>query len=447
MWQPSLINRAWPTARPEAAWAAVDRSDGLSPAKVWGWVTTFLVIGYLSMGRSFAYVGLEPVKVFIGEVALGAFLLLRPREVFSRLASALLERSPLSLISWAFYLLLCYGVMQVLRGILIGHPPLTAVQNLAFNYYPFYLFLGLYAGRQKPHFLPTLIRRLAWFVGVYGVAANVYLGQLEIFIPFTKVGLFGLPTGTGVALLGLLCFETNLRRGWPLLLLTAFALLLRMMRSEWVATVGGLLVLGFLTRRLGRTLGGLAAVGVLLVAVMVSGITLPGNRSSFSGENIKTLLIGMAGTQVAEGYVEDEKSMAAAGTVEWRKKWWEGIWNGVLRDTEHSLVGFGYGFALNTLGPHLGGEGETTRTPHNIFYYVLGYTGWIGVSLFLAFQLAVAWALYRAFRQSGQPFGLVLHAVILVMALFGNLLETPFGAIPFYLLVGLTISHGDATRK
>lgn len=82
----------------------------------------------------------------------------------------------------------------------------------------------------------------------------------------------------------------------------------------------------------------------------------------------------------------------------------------------------------------------TLRTPHNIFFYALGYGGWIGVALFFLLQVSLARLLLRAYRVTGQPFGLVFWAMSLSLAFFGNFFETPFGAIPFYLLTGLAIA-------
>jgi hypothetical protein len=77
------------------------------------------------------------------------------------------------------------------------------------------------------------------------------------------------------------------------------------------------------------------------------------------------------------------------------------------------------------------------RTPHNIFYYALGYSGWLGVAIFFSLQGACAALLWRAYKVTGQAWGLAVWASGLTAAFFGNVLETPAGAIPFYLMMGL----------
>jgi hypothetical protein len=71
--------------------------------KIWTSVAGFLILGYLSMGRSFAYFGVPPLKVFIGKVALGAFLLLHTRAVFGRWIAALVKPTPLNGVAWGLF--------------------------------------------------------------------------------------------------------------------------------------------------------------------------------------------------------------------------------------------------------------------------------------------------------------------------------------------------------
>jgi O-antigen ligase len=102
------------------------------------------------------------------------------------------------------------------------------------------------------------------------------------------------------------------------------------------------------------------------------------------------------------------------------------------------LFGYGYGFHLGSLGPY--NIAEDTRTPHNVFFYALGYGGWIGVSLFLAFQICLVRLLWLSDHLTGQPFGISFWALSVVVGSFGNFFETPFGAIPFYLIVGMLLA-------
>jgi hypothetical protein len=130
-----------------------------------------------------------------------------------------------------------------------------------------------------------------------------------------------------------------------------------------------------------------------------------------------------------------------AGTARWRTEWWKVIWTTTYRDASTAAFGRGYGFPLSSLVPYI--RNEVLRTPHNAFFYALGYSGWVGVALLCAFQFALAGVLWQVYRLTGQPFGLVIWVTFLCVALFGNLLETPFGAIPMYLLTGLAAAPVD----
>ena len=47
-----------------------------------------------------------------------------------------------------------YGLWQMGRGVLEGSPVLYTLKFFIFNYYPIYLFLGLWIGLRAPDFLP-----------------------------------------------------------------------------------------------------------------------------------------------------------------------------------------------------------------------------------------------------------------------------------------------------
>jgi hypothetical protein len=101
--------------------------------------------------------------------------------------------------------------------------------------------------------------------------------------------------------------------------------------------------------------------------------------------------------------------------------------------------GHGYGFDLFILAAWQMREYETMeiRTPHSVFYYALGYTGWAGVLLFAALQLAILRLLWQSFRFGGQPAGGVFWMMGMAMASFQPGFDTPYFAIPFYLMVGM----------
>ena len=139
-------------------------------------------------------------------------------------------------------------------------------------------------------------------------------------------------------------------------------------------------------------------------------------------------------------------SASISGTITWRQNWWKAIWQNSQENYTNLLIGPGYGFLLRNLVSYLKEVGEL-RTPHNVFYYALGYSGWIGVSIFFALQTACGFLLWRAYTVTGQAWGIAVWASGLVAAFFGNVMETPSGAIPFYLTIGLVVGPALAALK
>jgi hypothetical protein len=95
---------------------------------IWSRVAGFLVVGYLSMARSFAYLGVPPI--FIGEVALAAFVLLKPRVALGTWAASLVRATPLSGLGLALLIFMLYGLWQAGRGILEGSSVLYTMKFL-----------------------------------------------------------------------------------------------------------------------------------------------------------------------------------------------------------------------------------------------------------------------------------------------------------------------------
>src|SRR4051794_15778526 len=209
----------------------------------WANVVLLLIVGYVCMGRSLAYVGVVQLKVFIGEIALGAALVFRTREVWSAWWTGLLRPGRSSALCWAFLLCVTYGLIEAVRGAWVGRVPLTILQNLAFNYYPIFLFLGLWVGTRRPELLARTAHVLAVSNAVYGIAYLVYLNRLTLYMPGSdKVPVFGQVGGSAVSILGLLAFEKKISRHWLVLVVNVFILLAVQVRAEWLGFLVALMV-------------------------------------------------------------------------------------------------------------------------------------------------------------------------------------------------------------
>jgi hypothetical protein len=423
---------------------------------MWPRVACVLIVGYLGMSRAFAYVGIPAWKLFIGEVVLVFLLLLGPKtrgRPWLWVASKLLGLK--RLLTW-YGLFLGYGIFQVLRGIEQGNPPLVAVRDLAFNYYPLYFFLGLWAGLTRPDLLPRLIRSFAWFNAIYGMLFILFLSRVEWYVPGVSaeigdVPVFGQPIYSFVALLGLLAYEKDFSRSWYLWVLNGCVMLGMQFRTEWLAFALGLVIWCVLTRQGKRVLQVGAVMASLLALMYVTDFRLPSpeGRSEYdiSARQMVDRVLAPFRADVA-----DVKTAAGSGGVDsqeatfvFRTVWWLAIWDSAHSSFQTAVLGHGYGFPLGDLVPYI--EGSFIRTPHNTFFYALGYTGWIGVLLFALFQSAIFRLLWLAYRSSGDPFGIIYWVSMLTFSMALPLVETPYGAIPLYLVLGWCASPALLSEK
>jgi hypothetical protein len=407
-------------------------------------VALVVCIGYLAAERSFAYVGIPALNLYVGEAMLVAALCLREtRQAFKHAVDWLVRPGRFHGLACVLTLFLGYGVFQVLRGFVDHYRLLTALKNFPFNYYALFLVLGVWLGRRSPEFLRRLLHGFAVVNAIYGPLTTLFLGKLPLTFPGSGgVPLFKVGTGSGIAIIGLLAFplEQKYRKWtWVLILANAFVLLAEQQRAEWLGFIAALVVWSLLARKI-RTLaiGAVAVIG-LLALVGLLGIKIPG-AAGRSGSVSLGSTIGRAVAPIdpnlAAKYTQDAKLYK--DTTTWRTTWWSAIWQSSRQDTNVGMFGHGYGYNLSSLTDVP--VSADTRTPHNVFFYALGYTGWIGVGLFVLLWGTLVNMLWRVYRITGNGFGLAFFAAALCLGLFGNWFETPFGAAPTYFIVGVAIA-------
>jgi hypothetical protein len=212
------------------------------------------------------------------------------------------------------------------------------------------------------------------------------------------------------------------------------------LRSEWLAFAIGVVIWFVLTRQGKRVLQAGAVVASLLAIMYITDLRLPSPQGRAEADISARQLIDRA---LAPFHADLGDQTAAAGlggvdpqeaTFVFRTVWWMAIWDSVHSSFKTAVWGYGYGFPLGDLVPYI--EGSFIRTPHNEFFFALGYTGWVGVTLFFLFQFGILRLLMESRRITGETFGVILWAAMMVLGMFFPLCETPYGAIPFYLLTG-----------
>ncbi len=404
----------------------------------WTKLAFFLLVGYSLFGRAFAYIGIPPAKIFIGDVVLVVLLVFNQRALVNRWFGALMKRTTLSPLSWTLLISVMFGIIEVVYGVLSGNSPLTAIQILVFNLYPLYVFLGIWAGMHWPGMLQKYIRVSAWWTATYGPLCLVALKNVTVMIPGSDVPILGPPGSGSGALFGLLCLEANPSRFWFPIAVCAFMTLAMQIRADWVGLGVALLIWGILGKKLNRLFVMLGLVFGLLIIGFVADVHVynPARGAEVSSREILGRALSAVDPELAAEY--SSNSAVYAGTVEWRQKWWKAIQDEVMKDKVSLLFGLGYGYPIKDLVPYL--KGMDIRTPHSVLYFALGYSGLIGVAIFLTLQACILRLLWLSYKVTGQAYGIAYWSCVLISAFFGNLFETPAGAIPLYILGGLCIA-------
>src|SRR3954470_12886873 len=112
--------------------------------RIWLRIAQVMAIGYSAMSRTFAYIGIIPLKIFISEIMLGWFLVRRWRAVEWFFSRAKVGKQAKQLRS-AMIPFLIYGFVSLAIG--YARQPenaFVAFQNLAYNYYTLYLVIGVW---------------------------------------------------------------------------------------------------------------------------------------------------------------------------------------------------------------------------------------------------------------------------------------------------------------
>lgn len=407
------------------------------------------VLYLTATGRWGSYVSLPGLPLFIADVllasAVGTMLLaMRRSGVGLRSFLRALSRAHLAL-------LLCLTLLAwtAVRGLLglqdfIG-TPLTALRDLA----PY----GYLVAAVVSFTLPAAASRLAsglvygalslhvvWVLGAphlpgWPVSWPV-LGGAAIFNARPDFDATVLGIAVALALHRLLVGWRDLRAGWMAALvlfagLNAYALTLTPSRAGLLA--------------------GLAAVGVVLVA-RASPLAVRAGQAVGPVVPRRVLIAGLvlllavvslspAGQRAIEAF-RGEQGLAL-GTVQAREAAWSGVFEYVTADAARTAVGVGFGpdFILDsgTSDALEGTQYENVRSPHN---YLLGTLARLGVGGALLAMLIVcagaALALGRLRRPVDEVTALagLLVVSLPVTASLGVILESPFGAVPYFWAVG-----------
>src|ERR1700678_3031915 len=337
---------------------------------LWSKWVLFLLVGLSLTGRSFSYLGIPPAKLFIGDLTLAAFIFLRPRQVFDPWIKALTKGGPLGPLAWVLLISISYGIFQVIRGVLLGFSPLTAIENLVFNVYPLYLFLGIWLGKRRPELLLRFVQIFAVLFCIYAPAYLLYLHKVYVLMPGSNgVTIFGQANGGGFIILSLLGFDPKPGRWWPVMTIASAAFLATQVRAEWLGMIVATIIWGVLSRKMTRVAMIAAGICALLALGAVLDVNLPSSverGGAISSTEIVARGLAAASPDLARDLTGSDNVNFYSGTIKWRKNWWHAIWANSQDNYTNLLIGPGYGFPLKNLVNYLAAA-AALPTPQIVF--------------------------------------------------------------------------------
>ncbi|MFF8945313.1 O-antigen ligase family protein [Streptomyces sp. NPDC014864] len=287
------------------------------------------------------------------------------------------------------------------------------------------------------------------------VAVATFVPQVADAMPQVSENarVMGIRTDFDVALLGVLAGMSLLRirrgRVWrhgtvaAAALVPAFALPSR----AGILACGACVLVAVLLRAgkngplNARTLLAAAAVVVALLAVLP--LTPGGQRLLATNGDSST-----ASSDVVAG---------AVGTKRARMTAWNRVITYTLHDPVRASVGVGFGvnfMAVSHADLPLWGRGEDRgdglRSPHNFLLTVFARLGFSGLTVVAALLTSLLVVVVQTVRR-GPPDELTSLCVLLVISIFvvallGVVLESPFGAAPFYWAAGILLA-GHRSRQ
>jgi hypothetical protein len=184
-----------------------------------------------------------------------------------------------------------------------------------------------------------------------------------------------------------------------------------------------------------------SAIGLALIALL--GLQFQGRLgASFDFNFLVHHFLAIFGI----GSSEYEGVTSAAQGVDQRLDWWTGIFQRMLADPFHLLLGLGYGVPLTDFH---GGSGAIVREPHNSYVSVIARTGIIGAVCWVLIVLGLLRRWHRTFlrcRELGWRLGenrlmilMVYFICMFVLAIGEDGFEKPYNVIPFYFFWGVVL--------
>lgn len=422
------------------------------------WLVAFLFAGYVIGNRGFAQLTPVPgLPLFFSELGLGfAFSMVVLR-------SSLKRELPLRR-DWLNGLLLLWLAIGLGRLFWdVKSFGFLAMRDFAMVYYLLYFFTAQSLAQHEPsrELLQKAVVVTLALLPVAGMFAYVFPDFFRthflvegVPIIFFKGDLLATYLFTGfVVLLPNRAF--NWRDGLWRWLAAVASLVLGFVLISRAGIVGLAVALGWLGLA-GRWIYTRVVIAVCAIGLVLLLVTSLLQEADF--KQTKAYEVYEAVTSIADysgtRHYENAFSSDNGDNNRFRLTWWKTVANETFATSPVVGLGFGADLAHGFLLEYYPTSANdfNTRSPHNIFITTLGRMGLLGVGGLLA----IYWTIGRTTAQNARNFRrgsikpetLAMQAaiwIVMISACFGVVLEGPMGAMPFWIMLGL--SHYDARTE
>lgn len=406
--------------------------------------------------RAFAYMGVAPL--YPAEVFILWSFAVRGGKLLTLWIRCIRNCDPVFIF---FLLFLLWGMVETFRGIAVNGELSASLRGFAAHYYALFFFIGIVISEGDTI---TGFANRFWLMsvigGVYGILWAVLLSHFEISIPWVRdraaVSIFSDAGGVLFLAVGAAALSPVMRRSALLpLLILSIALLGPFERAVVLGVAAGIVIV-ILQQGNSRLLLqiGLAVAGVAIASALAGELVSMGGGVRSGSMTLSWLIARLVSIFAPEqafsmlskmgSYQEAYQIYELHGDADWRQHFWEAV----IRSLDSQslwLVGHGYGVSLGSFAGHP----AVLRTPHNAVIYFLGYTGVIGLMIFAGLLTAFLVRFIRLPRSPMRTFLLAELVAMTIRALAANSFETPYGAVPFYLLLGMAygVARQDAIYR
>jgi O-Antigen ligase len=432
-----------------AAWLAAD-STRASSVFLFGLVV--ILVGYATLDRGFAHLGLNPI--YVGEVVLGVGVV----AIIARADRLRLRTIPVLLaafIAWGVIrtipYLSTYGVDALRDGVTYGYGLIAFAVLVCVGEEQLPKIIGFFA-----RLVPLL---LVWIP--LGLLVSEFAPNAIPSLPGSDVSLLLYKPGdaavhlAGIASFLLLGLDGGRRAGSAIREVGTWALLLIGTAVAAILNRGGMLALASVASVLLFTRSARRWASLTLTVGAILSVLLVANPEIRIGAGTRTISLSQAIDNVTS-VVFASQDAALQGTKDFRLNWWGRIIDYTIGGP-YFWTGKGFGINLADDDGFQPTADHSLRAPHNAHVEILARMGVPGLVLWVLLQVAFGAALLRAGLAAGRAgaaewtarfaWVFVYWLAMIVNMSFDPYLEGPQGGIWFWAIFGFGLVLLEAWRR